>query len=409
MAQCSTPGRLVAPMTQTPARGQRKRILLLTTSVGAGHNSVARAIHEALMATGAVDVTVVDSMKVVPAWFRTAYAGGFMLAMSRLPRVYGLLYVLANRPQTPARGLWERVRLRLERYALRPLRPLLLSEHFDLIVHTHYLVPPAIGWLRHRGLIDTPQFVTVTDIETHRLWFCPDVDHWFLPTVYTAQAFRRWGVSEAQMTVSGIALHPKWTAPVDRARVCADWDLPSDSPIVLLSGGTEFVCGPVVRLAHGICRACPRATVVVLAGRSKKLLAELAARPEPSGRVRAIPFTDRGHELAEVSSLMVTKPGGVTTAECLARGTPMVLADPIPGHEGGNAQYLACNEAAVIARGERDIIATVARLLDHPHLLRQMSGSARRLYRPGREIITEAILRALGLASASAGGAGRRA
>ncbi|MCJ7543213.1 MAG: glycosyltransferase [Phycisphaerae bacterium] len=396
-------------MTDTATPARPKRLLLLTTSVGAGHNSVARAIHEGLMAAGGLDVTVVDSMKIVPAWFRTAYAGGFMLTMSRLPRVYGLMYVMANRPQTPARGLWELARLRLERYVTRHLRPLLLSEHFDLIVHTHYLVPSAIAWLRHRGLIDTPQFVMVTDIETHRLWFCPDVDHWFLPTPYTAQAFRRWGVDETRMTVSGIALQAKWTAPVERRRVYADWDLPSDSPIVLLSGGTEFVCGPVVKLAHGICRACPRATVVVLAGRNKKLRAELAAWPEPTGRVRAIPFTDRGHELAEVSSLMVTKPGGVTTAECLARGTPMVLTDPISGHEGGNAQYLTCNEAAVIARGERDIIATVACLLDHPDLLRQMSDNARRLYRPGREIITDAILRALGLPGASTGGAGRRA
>jgi processive 1,2-diacylglycerol beta-glucosyltransferase len=265
-------------------------------------------------------------------------------------------------------------------------------------------MPPVIGWMRRCGLLTTPQFVMVTDIETHRLWYCPDVDHWFLPTAYTAQAFRRWSVPEERMTLSGIALQAKWSAALDRARIYADWDLPAEGPIVLLSGGTEFVCGPVTRLAHGICRACPRATVVVLAGRNKKLLEELAARPEPGGRVRAIAFTDRGHELAEVSALMVTKPGGVTTAECLAKGTPMVLTDPVPGHEGGNAQYLACNEAAVIVRGEADTLATVARLLDTPEMLRRMSDNARRLHRPGREIITAAILRALGL-----GGAGRGA
>ncbi len=354
------------------------------------------------MAGGGVDITVVDSMEIVPRWFRKAYAGGFMLGMSRLPRVYGLLYVLTNRPQTSARSLGERARLRLERHATRRIQPLLLGEDFDLIVHTHYLVPPAIGWMRRHGLLDTPQFVTVTDIETHRLWYCPDVDHWFLPTAYTAQAFRRWGVAEEQMTVSGIALQAKWSAPLERSRIYADWDLPSEDPIVLLSGGTEFVCGPVVALAHGLCRACPRAVVVVLAGRNEKLLAELKARPEPTGRVRAIPFTDRGHELGEVSTLMVTKPGGVTTAECLAKGTPMVLMDPVPGHEGGNGDYLACNEAAVIARGADDVIATVVRLLDHPELLRRMSENARRLYRPGREIITEGIRRALGLGSGGA-------
>ena len=127
-------------MTDTPS-GQRKRLLLVTTSVGAGHNSVARAIQQELTAAGSLDVTLLDSMEIVPKWFRTAYADAFMLGMSRFPGIYGLLYVLTNRPQTPARGLAERLRLRIERHALRAIPPLLASQHFDLIVHTHSLVP----------------------------------------------------------------------------------------------------------------------------------------------------------------------------------------------------------------------------------------------------------------------------
>jgi processive 1,2-diacylglycerol beta-glucosyltransferase len=385
------------------------RVLILTASIGAGHNSVARAISQTLSATAGADVTVVDAMDVVPRWFRKVYAGSFMLGMTRFPWVYGLGYVLTDRPQTPARGLFERLRLARERSVAHRLREYLLTQmpqmpqmtqRFDLIVHTHFFSSPVATWMRRRGQIDALQFVTVTDIEAHRWWYCEDVDHWFLPAPYTAQAFRRWGVPEDRMTVSGIAIAPKWTAALDRARIYRDWDLPADKAIVLLSGGTDFVCGPVERIARGICRTCPQAYVVVLAGRSKKLLETLTGRPDPSGRVRAIPFTDLGHELAEICSLMVTKPGGVTTAECLAKGTPMVLLNPVPGHEGGNAKYLACNGAAVIARGADEVIAAVAGLLAHPPLLHQMADSARRLYRPGREIVTKAILRALGLGDA---------
>jgi processive 1,2-diacylglycerol beta-glucosyltransferase len=371
-------------------------VLVLTASVGGGHNSVARAITETLTASGRVDVTVVDTMTMVPWWFRTMYVDCFMLGMSRFPWIYTLGYVLSNRPHTPARGRIERMCMAYERFAARRLQEYLRANRFDLIVHTHFLAPPVTMWMRRRGQLDTPQFVTVTDIETHRLWYCQDVDRWFLPSAYTAGIFRRWGVPEQRMTVSGIAVHPKWTAAVDRQRVYREWNLPVDKAIVLLSGGTDFVCGPVVKIAHGICRACPQAYVVVLAGRNKGLLETLTARPAPDGRVQAVSFTDRGHELAEVCSLMITKPGGVTTAECLAKGTPMVLLNPVSGHEGGNAQYLACNEAAVIVRGADEAIAMVARLLEHPPLLRQMADNARRLYRPAREIITEAVLQAVG-------------
>ena len=155
------------------------------------------------------------------------------------------------------------------------------------------------------------------------------------------QTLRRWGVHERHITVSGIPIHPKWARPLDRRKILRDWRLPADRKIVLLAGGTEFTCGPVVRIARHIAEVCPQAYVVVLAGRSKKLLAELAASPLAPGRLVGVGFTDRVHELVEACSLMVTKPGGVTTAECLAKGTPMVLMNPVAGQEGGNAEYLA--------------------------------------------------------------------
>ena len=85
---------------------------------------------------------------------------------------------------------------------------------------------------------------------------------------------------------------------------------PEGKPIVLLSGGTEFVCGPIVKIARGIVEGDGQATVVVLAGRNKGLLAELGKLAASQPRIRPLSFTDRLPELAEVATLMVSKPGG---------------------------------------------------------------------------------------------------
>ena len=384
-------------MTPMPDRTSTAQVLVVTATVGSGHNSVARAIIAALHNRAPqVRVECVDALTFAPKLFRLQYAGGFALGMTRAPRTYGLAFRLTNRPHGPHRGLFERVRLRYERYVLRRFRQFLSANRFDLIVHTHFLSPPQVAHFAGSGMFHTPQWVAVTDIETHRFWYSEGVEQWFVPVDYTAGLLRRWGIPAERITVSGMPIHPKWHEPVDRERVLADWRLPRDRRIVLLSGGTEFTCGPIVKIARRIVSECRDAYVVVLAGRNKKLLARLASMPESPERLLGVSFTDRVHELVEVCSLMVTKAGGITTAECLAKGTPMVLMKPVPGHEAGNARYLAERGVARIAERAGRAPEEVCRLLANASELARLSEGARSLSRDGASLIAEAICRRIG-------------
>ena len=55
-------------------------------------------------------------------------------------------------------------------------------------------------------------------------------------------------------------------------------------------------------------------------------------------------------ELMAASDLLITKPGGLTTAEALAAGLPMILTHPIPG-PGGPARSLFSPKGSGAARG----------------------------------------------------------
>ena len=48
-------------------------------------------------------------------------------------------------------------------------------------------------------------------------------------------------------------------------------------------------------------------------------------------------FTGEMPDLLGAATLLLSKPGGVTTAEALARGLPMVILDPIGGQEERNS------------------------------------------------------------------------
>jgi len=381
---------------ESPQPKRRPRVMIVSASVGAGHNAAADAIVEGLATAGFdADVERIDAVAHAPWWFRLYYSGGFALAMTRFPTIYGLTFRATDRPQRPRRSLEERLRLWRERRIMKPLGRRLRESHPDLIIHTHFLAPPIARYLNRTGQLAAKQFVVVTDIQVHRFWHCEDIDRWFIPAPPSAEPLQRWGIDPRTVTVSGMPIGSKWTRPCDPSAARAAWNLPEDAPVIVLSGGTEFTCGPVAKIARDLVNACPDAVVVVLAGHNKKLLARLSRLAARRQRLRPVAFTDRSHELVHAATLMITKAGGITTAECLAAGTPMILTNPVGGQEGGNAQFMADNGAAVIARGRRNIIARTAELLNDAAALATMSGCAADLYRPGTQTIADAARNAL--------------
>ncbi len=375
---------------------KHNHVTFISSSVGAGHNQAAAALLAGLKAKApSIRAEFIDALEYVPWWFRCAYAGGYELMVTKFPRLYGLGYRINNRPKTARRKIGERLRLRLEWRSLSRIRRRLLRQRPALIVATHYLAMPMIGRLIRSGAAaDLRMMAVVTDNEAHRFWYAENVERWFVANDHVVEELQGWDVEPDRITVSGIPVHPKWTAPPDKSKVRRDWSLPEGVPIVLLSGGAYFTVGPIGRIARGIL-AETNAHVVALAGSNKKLLAQLSQMPESPLRLTPVPMTDRLNELVAVADAMVTKSGGLMTSECIASGTAMVLTKPVPGQEAANAELLVRQRAAVIAPTSEEVVAQVRRLLDSPADAEALRTNARRLYKPATETIVSAILEAI--------------
>jgi len=391
------PAEKLSSMNAQPDNPDAPRILIASASVGAGHNQAAKAIAETLrLSMPQAHVEVVDTLMFAPWCFRAYYAGGYEFLVTKLPRLYGWGFRMNDRPQGPRRGMREYVRLFDERLYLRRFARHVRQTAPDLIINTHFLPPPVVATMIRRGQYTGPQVTVVTDVLVHRFWLSENVEHWFVPADSTAERLSVWGIEPNRITVSGIPIQPKWAEPLDRQKILAEWNLPADRPVVLLSGGTEFTCGPIVQIARAIVRQSDNAFVAVLAGRNKALLGRLAQVPEAGRDIVGIPFTDRAHELVAACSLMATKAGGLSTAECLAKGTPMVLLKPVPGQEAGNGEHFARHGAAVIARNDSEVADLVASLLADRDKLAKMSDAASNLYRPGAQTIVDTVRKMLG-------------
>jgi processive 1,2-diacylglycerol beta-glucosyltransferase len=356
------------------------RILVLSASVGAGHLRAARAVEQALREV-APDAAIrnVDVLELTNAPFRRLYGKAYLDLVNRVPHVLGYFYDILDQP---SRAGGDRLRLAVEKMNLRPFIRFLQKEPSDLIINTHFLPAEIIANLRTTDRLKVPQVTVTTDFETHRLWVNQPCEHYFTATEEGARYLQHWGVPARDTTATGIPIDPVFSRPKDRGDCLTRHGLTGDRPVILqLAGG--FGVGPIEKLYQSLLQIERPLELVVIAGRNEAVKARLLALP-PSVRHRThvLGFTDQIDELMAVADLVVSKPGGLTTSETLARGAPMVIVNPIPGQESRNSDFLLENGAAIKVNNLATLTYKVGAILDEPARLAQLRSNVARLARP---------------------------
>jgi processive 1,2-diacylglycerol beta-glucosyltransferase len=70
--------------------------------------------------------------------------------------------------------------------------------------------------------------------------------------------------------------------------------------------------------------------------------------------------------MMDAADCVVTKPGGITSSEALAKGLPMIMTNPIPGHEMRNAEFMLNNGIALYATKSFPLDEAIFSLFRHP-------------------------------------------
>lgn len=359
------------------------RILVLSAAVGAGHLRAAEAVELALRRV-VPDATVknLDVLELTNAAFRQMYGKAYLDLVNHAPHVLGYFYDMLDRPSSSGRNRGDRLRVLFERLNLKPFTRFLEAEPWDLVINTHFLPAEIIASLRKQDRFNVPQVTVTTDFETHRLWVNQPCEHYFTATEEGALYLQSWGVPAGDTTATGIPIHPVFSEPKDRAACLASQGLAGDRPLLLqLAGG--FGVGPIERLYRAVLDVEVPLEVVVVTGRNAEAKQDLEGIPVPSRhRAKILGFTTQMDELMAVADLVMTKPGGLTTSETLARGAAMVVVNPIPGQESRNSDYLLENGAAIKVNNIATLPHKLTALLQSPERLAQLKANARRLGRP---------------------------
>ncbi len=223
-----------------------------------------------------------------------------------------------------------------------------------------------------------PLVGVVTDFFANLFWKLKGVDLFCVAAQESKSEFVEMGAPADQIEVTGIPVRPRFAE--ERNRGMSQRHVSSRT--VLLMGGVRGL-GPMTTIAERLFQLTRDVRVTAIAGRNKRLQKKLSAvaRTYPE-RLAVLHYVDHVHELMSQSDLLISKAGGITTSECLARKLPMVLVSPIPGQEVRNAEFLSEKGVAVLANGANDAARIAAELVRDDARLNRMKEAMAELSRP---------------------------
>ncbi|HWB54127.1 MAG TPA: glycosyltransferase [Tepidisphaeraceae bacterium] len=362
-------------------RGRGPRIVILSASVGAGHIRAAQAIESALgQVLPNATIAHVDVLQFTNRVFRRVYSQGYFKAVATAPKFVGFLYDALDHPYTGTAG--ETMRLGMERANFLRLTRFLTSNQWDLAINTHFLPAGLIAWMRRKELVNFPHLTVTTDFDVHGLWITHPCEGYFVATEEGKNTLVSADVDSNDVVVSGIPIDPVFAEPKDLIESRRKHGLATDRPMVFqMAGG--FGIGSVERIYRAICDIRKPLQICVVAGKNESAAERLRKINIPERhQARIIGFTTEIDEFLAAADVIVSKPGGLTTSESLARGCPMVIAEPIPGQEDRNSDFLLENGCGIKANSIATLGHKLESLLSNPVRLRTMRAAATNQGRP---------------------------
>lgn len=357
------------------------RVLLLHATVGTGHRMAAKALHKAFEMRQPGDVGVVDTLDLTPSFFRKTYSRSYTDVTNNAPLLWGMFYKQTDRTQELAE-LTNNLRKLMETVSLVDLEDLLETFKPEIIICTHFLPLNLLLRKKRKGEIRIPLYCVVTDHAVHTFWIYPDIDGYFVASDMVREQLIERGISSNIIHVTGIPVDPQIATPKEKSAVRVQHNLePEGFIITLFAGGiqNERVRG----MATGILKSNHRGTLVLVAGRNETFADEVRGLQRGATMdIRVYGYINFVDDLVAASDVVITKAGGLIVSEILARGTPMIVVDPILGHEEWNADYVVCQGAGVQVRMSETVPILVNNLLRHPIWLDELRKGALAVGKP---------------------------
>lgn len=337
-----------------------RRALIVSATIGEGHNSAGRALRETIERTWpGCEVGWLDTLSVLGPGVGALARAWYVSQVQHLPWMYQYFFSATGRRRWPLIvtrriiGSWCGRRMARR---IRDFSP-------DVIISTYPLGSAGLSWLRQHRALDVPVGAWVPAFWPHPYWLYRNLDITYVmhPKALSIAASAEPGT---RLAVGALPVRDVF-APGDRATARARLGIGTDRYVAAVCAGS-LGFGAVDAAVTALLAAEPRVQVIALCGRNDGLRDRLAARGEPRGRLLVVGWTDDMPAWVTASDVIVANAGGATALEALACAVPLIMFEPIAGHGRANAALMTSAGLALSPSSPSELTEAVRRLATDP-------------------------------------------
>lgn len=351
------------------------KVLILSVKTGMGHHQTGLALKNEFEQNGA-ECVMLDAFEYVNPILSETISRGYLFSTKLTPKMYGQFYRLAEKKQSMDMGFLQKT---LSGLMSSKLMKFIKNYEPDMIICTHVFASQVVSYMKKKGKINCCTMGIVTDFTIHPFWEETCLDYYVTASRMLNLQLEKKGISKKKALPVGIPIHPKFAQSISKAEARRALGIEDRETVLVIMGSMGY--GHIMKQLVKLDDMSGDFQILCVCGSNKRLHTLVSGR-EWKKKMHVYGYVNNVDIMMDAANVIVTKPGGLTTSEFLAKGLPAIVLDPIPGQEDRNVEFLLNNGLAIKVSKTFPIDEAIYQLMLHEWRYKMLSDAARFMGKP---------------------------
>ena len=331
------------------------KILILSCNTGGGHNSAAKAIKEVFDEKGH-SCTIMDALSFGGQKASDLVCDAYIEMVKKTPKLFGEIYKMGNKfgQNIPQNSKMRSPMYYINKLYANALEDFINQNGFDAVICVHIFAAEAMTSLKKHRKISIPFYFVATD------YYCAPMAEETLPdAIFIAHkdstfSYINHGIDQKMLVPSGIPVSKKFLVKKDKAEIRKQMGLNPDDEIFLLMSGSMGYGDLLNTTRYIFDHGNEHTRIIAITGHNEELYNNFQSEFKDEPHLVLVGFTDKVSDYMDACDVLLTKPGGLSSTEALAKGVVIVHTTPIPGCETENVQFFTEHHLSICSSESSD-------------------------------------------------------
>ena len=351
------------------------KILILSITAGQGHHQTGKAIGNYFEANGHTAIQL-DCYEYLSPILKEAVSSGYLVSTKYSPGLYGKVYGFVE--DGDEIDFSDKIVMGANHLLYRKLKKYILEIMPDAIICTHVFAAILMTYVKKKS-VNIPTYGIVTDFRLHPYWENTKIEYYVTANEYLTYSLTKRNIKKEKILPFGIPITEPFSRKISKQE--ARHILGIDNIKTLLVMGGSMGYGDILKNLGRIDDLEFPFQIITVCGNNARLYEDIN-RIKFSHTIHNFGYVNNVDLLMDASDCIITKPGGLTTSEALAKKLPMILTKPIPGQEERNTDFLLNFGAAMRVSGKITVDEAVSQLLGDDKRIKVMIDAMELIRKP---------------------------